>query len=47
MLEVEEDKWFGRLDDSPKVQWMRRLYPRVGYTQAPCTVAGTADGCYA
>ena len=47
MLEVEEDKWFGRFDDFPNVQWMRRLYPRVDYTQAPCTVAGTADGCYA
>ena len=27
MLEVEEDRWFGRLDDSPKVKWMRRVYP--------------------
>ena len=45
MLEVKEDnRWFGRLeDDSPKVMWMRRVYPRVDYTQAPCTV----DGCYA
>ena len=38
MLEVEEDRWFGRLDDSPKVKWMRRVYPRVDYTQAPWTV---------
>ena len=38
MLEVEEDRWFGRLDnDSPEVKWMRRLYPRVDYTQAPWT----------
>ena len=38
MLEVKEDRWFGRLDDdSPKVKWMRRLYPRVGHTQAPWT----------
>ena len=39
MLEVKEDGWFGRLDDgSPKVKWMRRMYPRVDYTQAPWTV---------
>ena len=39
MLEVKEDSWFGRLDDdSPKVKWMRRVYPRVDYTQAPWTV---------
>ena len=48
MLEVVEDRWFGRLDDdSPKVKWMRRVYPRVDYTQAPWTVAGTVDGCCA
>ena len=48
MLEVKEDRWFGRLDgDSAKVKWMRRVYPRVEYTQAPWTVAGTVDGCYA
>ena len=36
MLEVKEDRWFGRLDDgSPKVKWMRHVYPRVDYTQAP------------
>ena len=30
MLEVKEDRWFGRLDDdSPKVKWMRRVYPRA------------------
>ena len=47
MLEVKEDR-FGRLyDDSSKVKWMRRVYPRVDYTQAPLTVAGTVDGCYA
>ena len=38
MLEVKEDRWFGRLDDSPRVKWMRRVYPRVDYTQAPWTV---------
>ena len=38
MLEVKENRWFGRLDDgSPKVKWMRRVYPRVDYTQAPWT----------
>ena len=48
MLEVQEDMWFGRLDDdSRKVKWMRRVYPRVDYTQAPWTVAGTVDRCYA
>ena len=37
-LEVKEDRCLGRLDDgSPKVKWMRRVYPRVDYTQAPCT----------
>ena len=45
MLEVKEDTWFGRLDDdSPKVKWMRRVYPRVDYMQAPWTVAGTVEG---
>ena len=38
MLEVKEDRWFGRLDGSPKVKWMRHVYPRVDYTQAPWTV---------
>ena len=39
MLEVKEDTWFGRLnDDSPKVKWMLRVYPRVDYTQAPRTI---------
>ena len=48
MLEGKEDRGFGRLDDdSPKVKWMRRVYPRVDYTQAPWTVAGTVDHCYA
>ena len=37
ILEVKDDRWFGRLD-SPKVKWMRRVYPRVDYTQAPWTV---------
>ena len=47
MLEVKEGRWFGRLDDdSQKVKWMRRVYPRVDYTQA-WTVAGAVDGCYA
>ena len=33
MLEVKEDRWFGRLDDdSAKVKWMWRVYPRVDYT---------------
>ena len=48
MLEVKEDRWFGRLDDdSRKVKWMRRVYPRVDYTRAPWTVAGTVDRYYA
>ena len=39
MLEVKDGRWFGRLDDdSPKVKWMRRVYPRVDYKQAPWTV---------
>ena len=39
MLEVKKDRWFGRLDDgSPRVKWMRRVHPRVDYTQAPWTV---------
>ena len=39
MLEVKEDRWFGRLDDdSPKVKGMRRVYPRVDFTQARWTV---------
>ena len=47
-LEVKDGRWFGRLDDdSPKVKWMRRVYPRVDYTWAPWTVAGTVDRCYA
>ena len=34
MLELKNDRWFGRLDyGSPKVKWMRRVYPRVDYTQ--------------
>ena len=38
MLEAKDDRWFRRLDDgSPKVKWMRRVYPRVDYTQAPWT----------
>ena len=38
MLEVKEDRWLGRLDGGfPKVKWMRRVYPRVDYTQAPWT----------
>ena len=48
MLKVKDGRWFGRLDDdSPKVKGMRRVYPRVDYTQAPWTVAGTVDRCYA
>ena len=47
MLEVKDGRWFGRLDDSAKVKWMWRVYPRVDYTQAPWTVAGTVDHCYA
>ena len=48
LLEVKDGRWFGRLDDdSPKVKWMRRVYPRVDYTPAPWTVAGTVDRCYA
>ena len=33
MLEVKEDRRFGRLDDdSAKVKWMWRVYLRVDYT---------------
>ena len=33
MLEVKEDRRLGRLDDdSAKVKWMWRVYPRVDYT---------------
>ena len=33
MLEVKEGRRFGRLDnDSAKVKWMWRVYPRVDYT---------------
>ena len=33
MLEVKEDRRFGRLDDdSAKVKWMGRVYPRVDFT---------------
>ena len=33
MLEVQEDRRFGRLDDdSAKVKWMWRVYLRVDYT---------------
>ena len=40
MLGVKNGSWIGRLDDdSPKVKWVRRVYPRVDYTQAPWTVA--------
>ena len=40
MLGVKNGRWIGRLDDdSPKVKWVRRVYPRVDYTQAPWTVA--------
>ena len=39
MLEVKKDRWFGGFgDDSPKVKWMRRMYPRVDYKQSPWTV---------
>ena len=35
----KEDSWFEGLEDEyPKVSWMRRVYPRVHYTQAPRTV---------
>ena len=48
MLEVKDGTWFERLDhDSPKVKWMRRVYPRVDYTPAPWTVAGNVDRCNA
>ena len=47
LLEVKDSRWFGRLnDDSPKVEWMRRVYPRVDYTPAPWMVAGTVDRCH-
>ena len=33
MLEVKEDRRFGKLDDdSAKVKWMWRVYLRVDYT---------------
>ena len=39
LLEVKDGRWFERLDDdSPKVKWVRRVYPRVDYTPAPWTV---------
>ena len=39
MLEVKDGRCFRRDgDDSPKVKRMRRVYPRVDYTQAPWTV---------
>ena len=39
MLGVKDGRWIGRLDDdSPKVKRMRRVHPRVDYTQAPWTV---------
>ena len=39
ILEDKEDSWFeGLEDDSPKVKWMRRVYPRIEYTRAPWTV---------
>ena len=45
MLEVKEDRWFGRLDDdSAKVKWMWRVYPELttrrhrGRLQAPWTI---------
>ena len=48
MLEVKDCRWFGRLDDDvSKVKWIRRVYLRVDYTQAPWTVAGTVDRCCA
>ena len=38
MLE-DKDSWLERLvDGSPKVEWMRRVYLRVDYTQGPWTV---------
>ena len=40
MLEVKDGRWFGRFDDdSLKVKWMRRVYPRIDYTQVPWIVA--------
>ena len=40
MLEVKDDRWFGRLDgDSPKVKWTRA---RVSPSRLH---AGTVDGC--
>ena len=40
MLEVKDDMRFGRLDDdSAKVKWMWRVYPRVDWrSQAPWTI---------
>ena len=48
MLEVKDGRWIGRVDDdSLKVNWIPRVYPRVDYTQAPWTVADTVGRCYA
>ena len=39
MLEDKEESFFEGLEgDFPKVKWMRRVYHRVDYTQAPWTV---------
>ena len=39
MLEVRADRWFrGLEEDSPKVKWIRRVYSRVDYMQAPWMV---------
>ena len=39
MLENREDSWLeGLEDESSKVKWMRCVYPRVDYKQAPLTV---------
>ena len=42
VLVDKEDIWFVGLDDevdsSEVITWMRRVYPRVDYTQAPWTV---------
>ena len=50
MLEVKDGRWFGRLDDdSPKVKWMRRVYPRVDYThfytRRPSGLVGNLHTC--
>ena len=38
MLKVKEGRFGGLDDDSPKVKWMRRVFPRADYKQTPWTI---------